>query len=157
MIRLGRWTEEGQPLEDFIRAEVGALGLHVDDMLRDGRAALLLDGLNEIPVSRRARESRDHQVRRLFERHHDLICLLTCRAQDYTLDLGFNKVEITPLDPIGIQEFCVRYLGDDDGQALFERLIGARVVQTERRSMQWAAEEQIAQPERVFWLETVLA
>ena len=156
VIRLGRWTEEGQSLEDFIAAEVGALGLHIDDLLTAGRAALLLDGLNEIPVSRRARESRDHQVRRLFGRYPDLIALVTCRAQDYTLDLGFDKVEITPLDPIRIREFCVRYLGADDGAALFERLIGQFVMQTERRFMEWAAGEKLTDTERIFWLQADL-
>ena len=156
VVRLGKWTEEGQPLIDFIRGELGALGQHVDDLLREGRAALLLDGLNEIPVSRRARENRDRQVQRLFLTHADLITLLTCRVQDYTLDLGFDQVEITPLDPIRIREFGVRYLGDEAGAALFERLIGREAAQTERDFLEWAADQSLDEPEQVFWLKPTL-
>jgi len=156
VVRLGKWTEEGQPLTDFIRGEVGALGVHVDDLLREGRAALLLDGLNEIPVARRSRENRDRQVQRLIEEHADLLAVVSCRAQDYTLDLGFDKVEITPLDPIRIREFGVRYLGDADGAALFERLIGREAAQTERAFLEWAAEQSLDEPEQVFWLKPAL-
>lgn len=132
VLRLGNWTDEGQSLKDFIKSELGSLGVHVDDLLKEERAALLLDGLNEIPVSQRERENRDRQIQDLFRKHLTLITLLTCRAQDYTLDLGFDKIEITPLDELRIREFCVRYLGDEAGIALFERLNGPEVAQTEQ-------------------------
>src|SRR5262249_55136269 len=50
LIRLGRWTEADQPLPAFIAKELGDLGDSLDLLLAEKRAALLLDGLNELPA-----------------------------------------------------------------------------------------------------------
>ncbi len=154
VIRLGRWTDDGQPVRAFIARELGELGRYLDDLLRDKRAVLLLDGLNEIPVSqrRRDRSDKDRQVGQLIEQNPDLLAVVSCRAQDYTLDLGFDRIEITPLDSIRIQEFVQHYLGVERGERLFERLIGEQAARTEQEFFDWEA-GRIKDPLRVFWLE----
>ncbi|NBO65868.1 MAG: TIR domain-containing protein, partial [Acidobacteria bacterium] len=49
-LRLGRWTASNQPLAEFIATELGPLGGHLSSLLDGKRAALLLDGLNELPT-----------------------------------------------------------------------------------------------------------
>ena len=99
LIRLGKWTQLDQPLPDFIAGELGELGAHLPDLLREKRAALLLDGLNETPVAQR--EDKAGRVQALTTQHPELTAVITSRAQDYTpgVDLGFDRVSIVPLDP----------------------------------------------------------
>ena len=126
LVRLGDWKDAKQPLAAFIAEKLGGLGAHLDTLLANERAVLLLDGLNEIPVAQRDDKAR--QVQRLFEAHPDLTAVVTCREQDYTRDLGFDRILITPLDPLRIREFVTRYLGAEQGEALFWRLAGGENV-----------------------------
>jgi len=48
-----RWPE-GVALESFIESEMGELGAHLDDLLRDKRAALIFDGLYGLTPERMA-------------------------------------------------------------------------------------------------------
>ncbi|MFZ4795556.1 MAG: SUMF1/EgtB/PvdO family nonheme iron enzyme, partial [Blastocatellia bacterium] len=125
-IRLGRWTEADQPLPDFIAHELGPLGTHLDSLLRQKRAALLLDGLNELPTNQR--ESKYSQVRDLVNQHPGLIAIISCRELDYTIDLEFDRISIAPLDPARIREFVGKYLGEENGEQLFWRLAGGEEV-----------------------------
>lgn len=85
LIRLGRWTEAKQPLPHFIASQLGGLGPYLETLLKDKRAALLLDGLNELPVSQR--ESKYSQVEEFIrhhkEQHKDLLAVVSCRELDY--------------------------------------------------------------------------
>ncbi len=123
-------------------------------LLSEKRAALLLDGLNEIPVSqrRRDRSDKDQQVKRLIEQYADLLAVVSCRAQDYTLDLGFDRMEITPLDPIRILEFVQHYLDKEAGEKLFYRLVGESAAKTETQFLDWEA-GRFQNPMQVFWNE----
>ncbi|HEX3053976.1 MAG TPA: SUMF1/EgtB/PvdO family nonheme iron enzyme, partial [Aggregatilineaceae bacterium] len=148
LVRLGRWTNPDQPLLAFIAGELGRLGAHLDTLLSSERAVLLLDGLNEIPVAQR--EAKARQVRDLFTEHPALSAVVTCREQDYTLDLGVDRILITPLDPLRIREFVTRYLGDEQGEALFWRLAGERAYEYEEEFRMTFAD---LNPdwEHVFW------
>lgn len=148
VVRLGRWTDDGQPLEAFIAGELGELGRHLRELLETKRAALLLDGLNEIPVSQRRRDRsfKDAQVQRLIAAHPDLLAVVSCRAQDYTLDLGFDRVEIMPLDPGRILEFTTRYLGPKEGDALFWKIAGSLALKAV-----WAKWERAGASFDLFW------
>src|SRR5262249_1558236 len=53
LVRLGRWTDADQSLPAFIASQLGDLGESLDLLLREKRAALLLDGLNELPAGQR--------------------------------------------------------------------------------------------------------
>lgn len=150
LIRLGKWTDENQPLEGFIASQISGLGEYLDGLLTEKRAALLLDGLNELPVSQR--ESKYPQVQRVIKQHRDLLAVVSCRELDYTLDLGFAKITITPLDPLRIREFVTRYLGADKGTDLFWRLAGQKAQTYHIDFMRKVG----AAYEREFWLANSL-
>lgn len=120
LVRLGKWTSADQSLRDFIASQLGNLGTHLDTLLSEQRAALLLDGLNELPVSQR--QSKYPQVQRFVEQHPNILAVVSCREMDYTVDLGFDRIIIAQFDHMQIREFVQRYLGEEQGQNLFQQL-----------------------------------
>ncbi|NBO66549.1 MAG: TIR domain-containing protein, partial [Acidobacteria bacterium] len=124
-IALGKWTAEDEGFAQFLCRELGELGKHLDRLLRENRAYLFLDGLNELPAAQRKEKTK--QIRSFIEREElsDLTAIISCRQLDYTEnDLEMHRVEIVPLDPIRVKEFIYRYLGEGRGEALFWRLAG---------------------------------
>ncbi len=121
-IRLKEWTTAGQSLLAFMAAQLGELGLHLKQLLDNGRAALLLDGLNELPVEER--KEKYEAVQQFIEAHPDLLAVVSCRELDYTIDLGFDRITVMPLEAEGIQTFARNYLGAEKGAALFWELLG---------------------------------
>jgi formylglycine-generating enzyme required for sulfatase activity len=153
LVRLGKWTDETHPLHEFIAAELGELGTHLDALLNEKRAALLLDGLNELPTALRG--DKYPQVERFIRQHRELLAVVTCREQDYTVDLHFDRIVIRPLDPLHIREFATRYLGEQDGEALFWKLAGEHARQLENKFRK-AFEARLPNWERIFWLSNSL-
>ena len=82
---------------------MGSLGESLDLLLNENRAALLLDGLNELPPNQR--DAKYPQVQQIIEQHPKLMAIVSCRELDYTVDLKFDRINITPLDPPRIREF----------------------------------------------------
>ena len=159
LILLREWTDASQPLSDYI---VSQLTDQVDDdpsgyldrLLREKRAALLFDGLNELPPSQW--DDKYEQVRQFIKQHQHpkLIAVVSCRELDYKIDLGFSHIIITPLDPLRIREFVVRYL-PEKGEALFRDLAGQNVMDTYERFLEKLGDK-LDDPEQVFWLDTEL-
>ena len=154
LIRLGRWTDAEQPLTEFIASQLGELGEHLDALLREKRAALLLDGLNEMPASQH--KAKYAEVQQFIEQHPKLLAVVSCRELDYTIDLKFDRINITPLDPIRIREFAGRYLGETEGENLFWRLAGKEAQETYAKFIKMFG-HQLTDPDHVFWLEQRLA
>lgn len=152
LIRLGKWTDAQQTLAAFLSEQLGDLAAHLSTLLQEGRAALLLDGLNEIPASQRG--AKYFAVQAFLQQHPHLLAVVSCRALDYTVDLGFHKVNITPLDPPRIREFAQRYLGEQRGDALFWHLAGELTTEYYRRLMDYFAKDVLPpqEVERIFWL-----
>src|SRR5262249_42222317 len=144
LVRLGRWTDADQPLPAFISTQLGDLAESLDPLLAEERAALLLDGLNELPAGQR--EAKYPQVQQLIEQHPKLMAVVSCRELDYTVDLGFDRINITPLDPPRIREFAGRYLGEEKGEALFWRLAGGGDMQ-----VVWEAWQRAGASFELFW------
>lgn len=157
LIRLGRWTGAEQALPDFIAGQLGELGAHLDTLLKTKRAALLLDGLNELPAAQHALKYPLVQqfIEQSARQHSQLLAVVSCRALDYTIDLKCDRINITPLDPLRIREFVTRYLGEEQGEALFWKLAGEEARQQLARFTQKFADK-LAEPERVFWIEQQL-
>ncbi|MBN1285623.1 MAG: SUMF1/EgtB/PvdO family nonheme iron enzyme [Anaerolineae bacterium] len=153
LARLGRWTDPGEALPAFIARELGGLGVYFDTLLKEKRAALLLDGLNEIPVDQRDAKAR--QVKALFDANPGLTTVVSCREQDYTLDLGFDRTVITPLDPLRIREFVTRYLGEEEGETLFWKIAGDEAHDYEQRFRKEVA-SQVEDWQQVFWMAGTL-
>ncbi|MBX7213033.1 MAG: SUMF1/EgtB/PvdO family nonheme iron enzyme [Thermoflexales bacterium] len=125
LVKLGKWTDAEQTLAKLIASQMGGLGAHLDALLTEGKAVLLLDGLNEIPVAQRKRKV---GLLRTFVQaapQRDLMTLVTCRKQDYEgQDLRLDRVTIRPLDAGRILEFAQRYLGSEEGETFFWELAG---------------------------------
>ncbi|MEQ8673151.1 MAG: SUMF1/EgtB/PvdO family nonheme iron enzyme [Aggregatilineales bacterium] len=153
LIRLGKWTSAEQPLQDFIVSQLGDLGKYASTLLNEKRAALLLDGLNELPASQH--KNKYPQVKAFVEQHPDLLAVVSCRELDYTIDLGVDKINITPLDPLRIREFAGRYLGEEKGDDLFWKLAGESAT-NQHKSFMDKFGEKLDDPEHIFWIEIQL-
>lgn len=153
LIRLGRWTDAEQSLPEFIASQLGELGEHLEALLQEKRAALLLDGLNEMPASQH--KAKYAEVQQFIEQHPKLLAVVSCRELDYTIDLEFDRINITPLDPVRIREFAIRYLGEQKGDALFWELAGQ---EARDQHQQFMAEfgDRLPDAEQVFWIESQL-
>ncbi|MBS1787659.1 MAG: SUMF1/EgtB/PvdO family nonheme iron enzyme [Acidobacteria bacterium] len=150
LISLREWTTPNQPLVKFIAEQLGDLANDLDSLLSNRWAALLLDGLNELPVGQR--EAKFPEVKRFIEQHPQLMAVVSCRKDDYTIKLGFDCINITPLDPVRIREFVKRYLDSESGETLFWKLAGERARNYHADFLAKVG----AEHEDVFWLADTL-
>lgn len=105
-------------------AAVAPLVARLRDYLAEGRAALLLDALNELPRGEAYRE-RLTRLRYFVEEAARLgnWVVISCRQQDYTEALRpLQRVEIRPLDDERIRCFLMAYLGSEAGNMLWTTL-----------------------------------
>jgi len=154
LIQLRDWTEANESLGEFIAKQIGTLGSCLDSLLTQQRAALLLDGLNELPMAQRS--DKYLKVREFIEQHKAILAVVSCREQDYDdKDLEFDRITITPLDPIRIHGFVKKYLGDEKGDELFWKLAGKDAPQ-KHQEFRERLQGQIAEEEKVFWNEALL-
>jgi hypothetical protein len=111
LIPLGDWIAPDEPLETFIRRQLGDLGELLDVLRAKGRLALLLDGLNELPTAQRADKA--EQIRRLAADPRLARVVATCRERDFVgeLRLDLDRLTIQPLDPPRVHRFLRAYLG----------------------------------------------
>jgi hypothetical protein len=161
MVRLGLWTDAAESFAAFLRRSVGELGEGLDGRLAEGRAALLLDGINEIPAGQQA--AKYAQVGDFLAQYPDLLAWVSCREQDYPpdRDLRLDRVTVAPLDAMRVQEFIHNYLdtlpdfGRQAADSLFWQLAGAEAQATHQRFMAEVGPK-LADPERTFWLNNQL-
>ena len=123
LLELGNWTRADMRMDAFVDRQLRRWGLdaHWRDMRDAGRAVLLLDGLNEIPVGQRSTKTAE-----VFETVQDSRwagVLLSCRERDFTqrpLDLPMDQVRLAPLDEVQILDFLRRWaaMDLDEAQAL---------------------------------------
>ncbi len=127
-LRLGG-LDYGTTVQEAIQAQLGDISL--DRLLEEKRVAMLIDGLNELPDDG-GQADKIEELRELVKQAQDddHIVVVTCRELDYIPDVDLNiqeQVNITPLDPNRIREFCHRHL-PDDGETLFWALSGGETV-----------------------------
>lgn len=110
-IPLNHWTDPQQSLEDFIRAQMGALAGQFRVLCQAGRLLPLLDALNEIPFDQRNSSHKSEQVRQFVNRPEFEYLLLTCRQRDYVdnLEQDLDRLTIEPLDPPRVYKFLKNY------------------------------------------------
>ena len=164
MVRLGLWTDVAEPFPDFLRRTVAELGDYVEMLLQNGRSALLLDGINEIPSDQQAAKYR--QVRDFLAQQPHLMAWVSCREQDYPpdRDLGLDRMTVAPLDAVRVQEFVGNYLnplpdfGSTAAADLFWQLAGEAAQETYTRFEQDVKEKLPDADERfaAFWLADTL-
>ncbi len=154
LVALREWTRAEQSLPDFIAARLKGLGAYLHDLLSNGRAALLLDGLNELP--RDQWRNKHEQVRQFVEENPELLAVVSCRKEDYPRELGFNCISLSPLDPLRIREFAGKYLDSAArGKDLLWKLAGADAEELQRQFLE-KFDGRLLDAERVFWLNTQL-
>ena len=115
LVRLGQWTRETP--QAFIEGQLGALGPHFSALRDQGRALLLLDGLNEIPPGQR--QFKAVQLRQLAEDERFAAVVLSCCQRDYASDypLPFDTLTLQPLTPLQVHRFLHRAFSLDKGAA----------------------------------------
>jgi hypothetical protein len=136
-IPLREWIEPKQPLDDFLALHLDGLGAAWRSLLAQGRAALLLDGLNELPTNQR--QEKMPQIRELAGDDRLPVVVASCRKADFDdhrLDL--DRLEIRPLDEPRILSFCQHHfrallgpeVGDREGERHFWLLAGGEAVRS---------------------------
>ncbi|MAS33641.1 MAG: hypothetical protein CL610_06530 [Anaerolineaceae bacterium] len=154
LVELGK-VEQDQSLEDYIKEQINELTPWYDDMLQEGRIALLLDGLNEIPLAMRTSILNDIRAYASAAISENRLMAISCRAADYThdLDIGIaRRFYIKPLDPIRIRQFIDTYVQPSEkADELFWTLAGAEA----RRFWDRFIVEVEDLPE-IFWLHDQL-
>ena len=111
LVKLGDWNDQ-RSVEDFVASQILPLDADLERLLSDGRAVLLLDGLNELPTG--AWEQKATAVRDWLSRPELALIpvLATCRRDDYgkALSLDLDTIEIHPLSIQRVREFAATYL-----------------------------------------------
>ena len=110
LLRLGDWTDAAQTMEQFISAQLTPeLAAHWPALRAQGRAVLLLDAFNEIPVGQRAAKA--DAVRTSAENPQWAGVLLSCRERDFVglLKLPFDTLTLQPLTPMQVMDFLQRW------------------------------------------------
>ena len=163
LVRLGQWTEAAEPLPDFLQRSLGEVAEGLAERLAQGRAALLLDGINEIPAGQHA--DKFQKVGDFLAQYPHLMAIVTCREQDYPPEraLALDRVTVAPLDPVRIHEFVCSYLNHDEkvsdgvdrGDDLFWKLAGEKAAQTYHRFNE-AVGASLADSFATFWLDRSL-
>lgn len=133
-------TFPGANLREKLQEQLGNW-LRLDNLIADRQIALYVDGLNELPAE--GRETHLAQLRELVQQMHaqDLVCVVTCRAEDYAaFDIGLRQtLTLHPLTPMQIHGLCVLYLDDpDEGARLFWDICGGEKVHSAWEKWQWA-------------------
>jgi formylglycine-generating enzyme required for sulfatase activity len=115
LVRLGLWTREAEPLEAFLRRQLGTLGPHFDALLDEERVFLLLDGLNEIPPSQRRSKTDGIQSLAFDQRFAGVV--VSCREREFRSEFGlpFDTLTLQPLSPIQILRFLEHLYALDAG------------------------------------------
>ncbi len=155
---LREWQSADQSLPEFIAEQMDLMhegaGACLETLLCEQRAAILLDGLNELPVDQR--RDKYAQVCQFIAQHSKLIAIVSCRKEDYPPELGFDCINISPLDPIRIRQFARNYLERPElGDELFWELAGIDARWTHRQFLQ-AFGDNLPNAEEIFWLNSQL-
>lgn len=151
LVALGLWTRESEKLEDFIARRLGDLGRHFAALVRQRRAVLLLDAINEIrPGQRRLKAA---QIKSLVQDERFASVLVSCREKDFAeFSLPFDTLTLQPLTPPKVRDFLHRALAlqrsapaDDEAEARFWHIAGGAAVRDAWEA--WHA----AGAEALFW------
>ncbi len=154
LVPLGLWTRDGENLEAFIARNLGELGRHLPELIRQGRAVLLLDAINEIPPGQRRHKAA--QIMSLAADERLASVIVSCREKDFTeFDLPFDTLTLQLLSPLQVREFLQRFFalkcetgGDEVADALFWRMAGGEEIRAAWEA--WCKEAQ----ESSFWTDT---
>lgn len=114
-VTLRDWSERNLSLLDYIVAQ---FELHhfprarafVQTALEQGRALLLFDGLDEVNIQNKKRDTVIRAIKDICTQYARAQCLLTCRnaAEDYSFE-GFRYVEVADFTDAQVQRFAAQW------------------------------------------------
>ncbi len=157
ILRLGFWTQAEQPLQAFIHAQTNIdtpkLGDAFAELLAQQRILLILDGLNEMPISQQ--QGKGRQIRDFVAAHPQLRVYASCREDDYSdvLRLPLPEFHIQPLSIPKIKTFIHSYLqakgipqAGEAAEKLFWDIAGGQELQAV-----WQVCEKKGATDEQFW------
>lgn len=111
-ITLRDWSDGTLNLLDYIIQQFEIHGFpraraFVSAMLGLGRALVLFDGLDEVNIQNKKRETVIREIKDFCQQYRPTQCLLTCRnaAEDYTFE-GFRYVEVADFTHAQVKTFA---------------------------------------------------
>lgn len=124
-VPLKQFAESDKTLFDFIVAQFAACHFpdaapFVEPLLKEGKALVLFDGLDEVTKSVKARDNRRGQVTEQIEqfaRQYDgCHIIITCRiaATEFTFDPAFIYLELADFAPDQVEAFVRNWFWDSD-------------------------------------------
>ncbi|MBQ0957437.1 SUMF1/EgtB/PvdO family nonheme iron enzyme [Ideonella sp. 4Y11] len=163
-VALGEWTRADQRFDDFLetRLRPHGLDLHWQTLRDGGRAVLLLDGLNELPVSQRLHKSA--QVLALAQDRRWAGVIVSCRERDFAdpaLRLPYDTLHLQPLTPLQVWNFLHRWAERDwpperaaqEARARFWQLAAGPAL-ADAAAQVWAAWQGAGASLAQFWQAT---
>jgi HEAT repeat protein/GTPase SAR1 family protein len=142
-VKLGRFVDSAKDLLDFIADELDKrYGFpdrsYWEQLLDDGKAALLLDGLDEVAVEANPEEVKNpdksltHQIDQLATRFHKAPIVVTYRRAWRGVSNRFQPLEVLNFNWTQVQEFVKKWFESDPNKAekLLEDLAGNLRMQT---------------------------
>jgi hypothetical protein len=158
MVRLGLWTDAAEPFAAFLRRSVGELGEGLDGRLAEGRAALLLDGINEIPAGQQAAKYAAGGPLPGATPRPAGLGKLPRAGLPADRDLRLDRVTVAPLDAVRVGEFIHNYLdalpdfGRQAADDLFWQLAGEE-AQATHQPLYGGSGDEAGRPGAHFWLD----
>lgn len=119
-VPLKEWSDSGRELLPFIGEQFAGCGFrearfYVDYMLRQGRAIVLFDGLDEVGREGGRRERTIATLKRFGDRYHQAQCLITCRiaATEYQFP-GYRYVQLADFTAAQMETYARNWFGDNE-------------------------------------------
>lgn len=159
LVRLGNWKDPDESFDAFLQRSVGSLGADLPQRLKANRAALLLDGLNEIPADQHTQKYA--RLKAFLGSNRHVMAIVTCREHDYPAerDLGIDRVTVEPLAAPQIHAFIHAYLdakmGREAAESLFWKLAGSAAEGWYTQFVNDVGQT-LDEPLRTFWLDDQL-
>lgn len=102
-------------VEQFDICDFPDATLFIDYLLRDGRALVLFDGLDEVKQEKDQRRRLTHLLQEFAQRYDKSQHLITCRiaTSDYAF-AGFRDVEVADFTADQVHEYAVKWFGAEN-------------------------------------------
>lgn len=117
-VSLKKWSDSGLELMPFLQKEFAICGfpdagLFISTILKQGKAIVLFDGLDEVSQEDRQRDRTVAVIRDFSYEHRRCQCLITCRiaATDYTFE-QFKYVELADFTRAQIDSYVDKWFQD---------------------------------------------
>jgi energy-coupling factor transporter ATP-binding protein EcfA2 len=119
-VGLKQWADSDMELMDFIALQFAICSfpdalLFIEHILRNGKALVLFDGLDEVPQEANRRTRIIQDLTNFSNQYNDCQCVITCRiaATDYSFT-RFTYVEVAPFTDEQIETYVHKWFADQE-------------------------------------------